>query len=128
MERLEAKMKRKLVRKNSLQATEIIGDTKARYKELRQKTAVLSEGNPYIPGLDTLTTSLKFLQQHPQLLSGIKGQEENLKAALGKVSTLENQLQQAEQIKKFIRERKLLLPARVSHNHRSGPCLPCGDK
>ncbi|HEX2846416.1 MAG TPA: hypothetical protein VHN59_07695 [Chitinophagaceae bacterium] len=105
----ESKLKRKLARKDPAAAIAVFGDAKERYSKLQQKLAGTEKLKQYIPSLDTLSTSLKFLQQNPQLLAITKDGPAKLKEAMSKVNGLENQFQKAEKIKKFIKERKQYL-------------------
>jgi hypothetical protein len=106
MMKQEQRLKRRLAKIDSLKAEQIFGDVKERYKQLRQRFAAKLPGKKYIPSLDSLSTSLKFLQQNPQAVSQIKDGEKKVKDALGKINGLEDKLQQAEEIKKFLKERK----------------------
>lgn len=105
----ENKLKRKLARKDSAAATAVFGDARQRYKGLQQKLHSTDKLQQYIPSLDTLSTSLKFLEQNPQLMAITRDGPAKLKAAMGRVSGLQTQFQQAEEIKKFIKERKQYL-------------------
>lgn len=102
----EERIKRKLTKTDSLKAAALFNNTGQRYQNLKDKRQLSNGTKPYLPVLDTIATSLKFLQQNPQLLSSIKAGDQKLKEALSKVNVLEDQLQKAEEIKKIIRERK----------------------
>jgi hypothetical protein len=106
MMKQEGRLKRKLARIDSLKAEQIFGNVEGRYSQLKQRLAAKLPGNKYIPSLDTLSTSLKFLQQNPQSISQIKDGEKKIKYVLGKVNGLEDRFQQAEEIKKYLKERK----------------------
>jgi hypothetical protein len=106
MTKQEERLKRKLAKIDSLKAEQVFGNVKGRYKQLKQSLATKLSGKKYIPSLDSLSTSLKFLQQNPQSVSQIKDGEQKVKDALGKVNGLEDKFQQAEEIKKFLKERK----------------------
>ncbi|HEY6504254.1 MAG TPA: hypothetical protein VIZ28_09795 [Chitinophagaceae bacterium] len=110
----EAKMKRKLAKIDSSKAKEVFGNAEQKYKDLQQKLQSKLSGKQYIPSLDTLSTSLKFLQQNPQLLSQTKEAQEKLKDAIDKVGELEDQFQKADEIKKFLKERKQFLKDQLS--------------
>lgn len=109
----EAKMKKKLEKIDSLKAKEVFGNAEQKYQELKQRLTKIT-GKQYIPSLDTLTTSLKFLQQNPQLISKVKEGEQKLKDAFSKVNGLEDKFQKAEEIKKFLKERKQFLKDQLS--------------
>jgi hypothetical protein len=104
LQKQEEKIYRKeLSTKDSLVAKAKLAEIQSKYKELEDKlknpTAIAPNNiKQYIPHLDSLSTSLKFLNQQ-----GISG---NVTNALARVQSLEGKMQQAEEIKKFIRERK----------------------
>ena len=113
LQKQEAKMKRKLMKIDSLAANNVFANADKQYKDL----ALRLNGNKtsqYIPKLDTLITSLKFLQENPQLLSQAKEVKEKMKDALAKVNGLKDQFQKAEKIKKFLKERKQFLKEQLS--------------
>lgn len=86
--------------KDSVQAKFALADFKNKYTTLKDKLkspALSNATRQYIPHLDSLTTALKFLDQN-----GIPG---NIKNALCKTKSLQDKFQQAEEIKKFIKER-----------------------
>jgi hypothetical protein len=114
MKKLEERMKEKMSRGDSAKAKEIFGNAEQKYADLEQRLQNNALPKNYIASLDTLSTSLKFLQQNPQLVSQIKGGQEKLQNALGKVGGLENQFQKAEEIKKFLKERKEYLKNHLS--------------
>lgn len=109
MMKQEQKLKRKLAKVDSLKAQQIFGNIEEKYKSLRERLTGKLSGKKYIPSLDTITTSLKFLQENPQFVSQIKGGEQKVKDALGEVKGLEDKFQQAEEIKKFLKERQQFL-------------------
>jgi hypothetical protein len=113
MMKQEEKMKNKLAKIDSSKAQEVFGDVQQKYRDIKERLTKLP-GKQYIPSLDTLSTSLKFLQQNPQLVSQVKDGEQKLKDAMGKVNGLEGKFQQAEEIKKFLKERKQFLKERLS--------------
>lgn len=109
MQKLEDKMKSKLAKKDSLLASSVFSNAKEKYKQLQDKIKNPGKLTQYIPHLDSVATSLNFLQQNPQLLSQAKEMKEKLKGAMSKVDDLKSQLQKAEDIKKFLKERKAYL-------------------
>lgn len=108
-EKQEEKIRRKLSKIDSLKAKELFSSTREKYNALKQKLEIPQKFRGYIPYLDTLKTSFKFLEQNKQLLGNVKDAEKKYNDALGKIKGLENQLQKAEEIKKFIKERKQFL-------------------
>ena len=71
-------------------------------------------GNQYISSLDTLVTSLKFFQENLHLISHIQASKEKLNLALTNVNELENAFREADEIKKFIKERTQILKDQLS--------------
>lgn len=87
--------------KDSLLAKAKLGELKNKYGDLKntlKDPAIVGKAKQYIPHLDSLSTSLKFLNQN-----GVTGK---VKDALAKTASLQDKFQQAEEIKKFIKERK----------------------
>jgi hypothetical protein len=110
----EQKLQRKLARKDSLKAKEVFGNAQQQYDQLQQKLKKTDQLKQYIPSLDTLGSSLKFLQQNPQLLAITKDGPAKLKEAMTKVNGLQSEFQKAEEIKKFLKERKQYLKDQLS--------------
>jgi hypothetical protein len=104
----EERIYRKMLRgKDSALAREKIKEIRENYEVLRQQSknpAVAGITNQYIPKLDSLATALKLLDK-----SGFA----NIHDALAKTKSLQQQFQQAENIRKFIRERKEELRRRL---------------
>ena len=103
LQKQEAKLKRKLIKKDSVLAKELFEGIEQKYASLQSAPDKLSKyKNVYSGHLDSLTTSLKFLQA--QNLSNPE-----LQKTLSRFSALQGKLNQAENIKKFLNERKRLL-------------------
>jgi phage host-nuclease inhibitor protein Gam len=100
----EEQLRRKLARIDSAGAAALFNGTAAKYKQLKSgihnKTAAVQE---YIPRLDSLGTSLKFLQANNGLINASVA---NLSKSLQQVQQLQSKLGQTEQVKQFIKERK----------------------
>jgi hypothetical protein len=111
----ELKLQRKLAKKDSSKAKEVFGDAKQQYDQLQQKLSKTEKLKQYIPSLDTLGSSLKFLQENPQLMTITKDGPAKLKEAMAKVNGLETEFQKAEEIKKFLKERKQYLKDQLSN-------------
>lgn len=112
--KLERKMKKKLAKIDSLAANNIFVHTKEKYKELEQR---LQNGNltsQYLPRIDSIVTSLKFLKEHKEFISQTKEMQGKLKESLTKIDALQNQLQKADEIKRFLKERKQILKEQLS--------------
>jgi len=105
----QEKIKRKLYKIDSLAAKNIFTETEQRYKKLEQKLSSPQQLSQYIPFLDTLKTSLKFLDKNKELLSKTGDLQSKMDGAMSKVNGLENQLQKAEEVKQFLKQQKQFL-------------------
>jgi hypothetical protein len=106
LQRQEEEMYRKKLKgKDSLTAKAALLEIKERYEKV--KKSIASSLNPetgsnyYLPKLDTLCTTLKFLDQ--------QGINANLKDAIDKTKSLQGKFHQAEELKQFIKERSIRL-------------------
>ena len=109
----ENRLRRKLARKDSAMAAAFAGGDDE-YAKFRGKLNHAEKLQHYIPSLDTLSSSLKFLQQYPQLITGSKDAAGKITTAMNNVKGLESHLQQAEQIKQFLKQRKQYLKEQLS--------------
>lgn len=108
----EKRLMKKLTRKDSALANQLYKDAQSKYStfqsQLKQKDILLSRQKEYIPFLDTLTTSLHCLKTN-NVIPGNKLIEQTL----GKVSSMQNRFQQAEQIQQYMRSRRQYLKAQL---------------
>jgi hypothetical protein len=104
LQKQEEKIYRKQLKtKDSLEAKAKLAEVKNKYKALEERlknpqTDVLNTPKQYIPHLDTLTTAFKFLDQN--------GMTASAKEALSKIDGLNSRLDQADEIKQFIHDRR----------------------
>lgn len=102
LQRQEEKIYKRMLRtKDSMQAKAALADIQGKYQTLQDRIknpGIASGAKPYIPKLDSLGTALKFLDQN--------GMARKVKGALAKTESLQDKFQQAEEVKKFIRERR----------------------
>jgi len=110
---LEGRMQKKLNRIDSAKAKEVFGNIKDKYQSLEEKLKQ-NKLTHYAASIDTLSTSLNFLDQELPLLSQAKETKEKLSQALSKVNALKSQFNKAEDIKAFIKERKQYLKEQLS--------------
>jgi hypothetical protein len=112
MQQKEAKLQKKLQGIDTTKAKELFQESQAKYKELQIKmqssvniaSAKLKE---YIPGLDSINTAFKFLDQSKLNLSSLSS--DKLKAIQNgsqRLTELQGKLQQSDEIQDFIRERE----------------------
>ncbi|MES1226104.1 MAG: hypothetical protein ABUT20_62085, partial [Bacteroidota bacterium] len=109
LEKRQEKLRKKLYKIDSLAAKNIFTEADARIKSLEQKLQNPQGLTQYIPFLDTLKTSLQFLDKNKKLLADAKDMQGKLDGAMDKVKGLEDQFQKAEQVKQFLKEQKQYL-------------------
>jgi hypothetical protein len=124
LKKQENKIIKKLEKIDSTAAKQLKENATARYKELEEKLKNPGKLQQYIPHLDSLGTSLNFLTDLPagalakagnsQLLKNTKEVQDKLKDAITKVDALKAQLQKAENLKQFLKERKEYLREKVT--------------
>lgn len=105
----EEKLRRRLTRLDSNKAAQVFSSAREKYKALEQKLQDPGKFSGYIPLLDSLKTSLHFLERYPDLLKGINNNNKQLSGAMSRISQLETELQKAEAIKAFLKERRQYL-------------------
>ncbi len=113
--RQEEKMYRKLWKKDSVKAKELFGDIELRYAQLKQDAKekagkLASFAKVYNGKLDSLATAFQFLGKTGLVNSSL---QDKLKTGLGSINQFQNKLDQSEQIKQYLRERKQLLTAQL---------------
>jgi hypothetical protein len=120
IEKQEARLKRKLSKIDSTAAKQLFDGAAERYKtftaKINQASARLSSNTltEYIPGLDSTFTSLKFLEANTGLIKNVKTTSENINDAINEYETLQQKLKNADDLKKYLRERKQHLKAALS--------------
>lgn len=111
LQKQEDILERKLQKVDSLAANNIFAHSAGKYRQIqdkvKSKTGKLLNGDGrYLPWLDTLRTSLKFLESSNPQLAKIAGAGKQLKETMTKLKEMERQLKEAENIKEFVRQRK----------------------
>ena len=109
LQKREAKLQKKLAKIDSLAANNIFANSSEKYNQLQEKLKNPGNLSQYIPKLDTLATSFKFLEQNKELLGNVKDIKDKLSEASSKLKEFQNKLQSAEDIKQFLKERKKYL-------------------
>jgi hypothetical protein len=117
MQAKEDKLKRKLQGIDSSKAQKLFTtDVTQRYGDLQSKLTSLTANTTrfplkdYVPGLDSVQTTLSFLLSNPNLPSDKLQQLQSLST---KLQGLEGQLQAANDIQQFVRDREALLKAQL---------------
>jgi hypothetical protein len=93
---------RKLYKVDSVAARNFSVVSEQKYKDLQRKLSVPGNLSRYVPSLDTITSSLRFLQQLP--LAGAHGEE--MRNAITNVTSFTGKLKNAEDIKHYLQENK----------------------
>jgi hypothetical protein len=115
LQKQEQKLYRKLYKIDSVAANNIFSKTVHHYQQAHEKVQgkVQQVGKAYngeyISYLDTLTSSIAFLNEGKELVKKSKEIQQKVNEVSSKVSGLNNTIQQTEEIKKYIRERKEFL-------------------
>jgi len=99
LQKQEDNISRKLKKIDSSKANELRNLAKTKLDQLEKKLQHPGKITQYIPGLDSLSTSLNFLTNTREV-SG------KLKVALGRVDQLKSNLNKAENIKAYLKERR----------------------
>lgn len=116
MQKQEAKLQKKLAKKDSISAKNLFGNIKEKYSSVAQKIKAPTGNinatslNEYLPGLDSLQTAFNFLGKTGMKISSVPTDKlKQIQAVSAQLKGLQSQLQIAGDIKKFIKERKQLL-------------------
>ncbi|WP_298713522.1 hypothetical protein [Chitinophaga sp.] len=119
MIRLEQKMAAKLTKVDSMAAKNIFTNSLDSMQNLQAKIkgktqALTSALNGNTGGyLDTLANTLGFLKGAGGLLGSVSKTKDKLGKSFGQVKSLQDKLQQASQIRNYIRERRNLLKSQL---------------
>jgi hypothetical protein len=108
LEREEKRLQKKMAKKDSIGAAKTFGDIEQKYAQLRQKlhnksATALAIGSRYSPYVDSLKTSLAFLNK---LETNSADVQKKLDGALAKYQSLQSSLNGVEDIRKYLKERE----------------------
>lgn len=103
MEQTEARLLKQLQRSDTLAASRLPGAAYGQLLARLKDTAAVGGRVPYLPYMDTLRTSLVFLQSQ---VGGTSGSVRQLSAALGQVTQLNTHLAESEAIEQYVQQRK----------------------
>jgi hypothetical protein len=111
MQRKEARLQKKLEGKDSIAAKQMLAQSQQKYQELASRLhskSLLAAQNPlkeYIPGLDSLQTGMRFLEQAKGKIPGLSADKlEQVQAVNQQLKNVQLQLQKANDIKSFVKE------------------------
>ena len=105
----EKRIAEKLMKIDSLKGSSFIKESEDKFQQLNEKLKSDQTITQYIPKLDSFATSLNFFDQYPDLTDKIKNGKEKISLASSKLKELQNNLQRAENIKQFLKERRQYL-------------------
>jgi hypothetical protein len=110
LQKQENKLQKKLALKDSSAAANLFSSSAQQYKKLADQIkdpACIKPLKEYLPGLDSLKTSVAFLQKAEALKGKLPTNVTTKVVGLdSKIQGLESKLQQGNEVKKYIRERK----------------------
>jgi uncharacterized membrane protein YgcG len=108
----EARLKKQLYKTDSASAKELFAQNAGpQYTYWLQKMKADSSakghapGGAYYPYVDSLQTSMHFLQQNPGLLNPSKVAPAGIQNSIDKLQVLQNKMQDADEIKQYIQQR-----------------------
>ncbi len=121
MQKQEAKLQKKLQSKDSAVAQSLFAQSKQQYQSLQAKLAAplnsatsLHPLKEYIPAVDSMQSAMRFLEQAKTKLGALSpDQLKQVQAVSSQLQSLQSKLQQAEDIKAFIKERRDLIKAQM---------------
>lgn len=111
VERQERKVYKKLWEKDSVKAKELFGNINERYTNLQEQARknagqLTAFSRVYNSKLDSLSTAFAFLEKGKLVAPGSLDKLQN---GINSLGSLRNKLDEAEQVKKYLKERKKLL-------------------
>lgn len=116
MQKQELKLQEKLKGKDSVAAKRLLQSSKEKYAALAEKLrnpgkqVTAGSLNEYLPGLDSLQTSFHFLDQSGMKIPGVPADNlQKIKSVSAQLTSVQAQLQQAGNVKQFLKERRQLL-------------------
>lgn len=109
-EKQEARLQKAIAKKDSLLAIKLFSESEVKFEKLRNdlniKNSSITKLTSYFPHLDTLKTSLKFLEQYENLVKQTKDMRTQLQGSVSNIKSIETKLQQTELIKQYIKQRR----------------------
>lgn len=115
MARREEKIRKKLYGIDSAGAKELFAGSARQYAVLEQRLKTDTGGRavtlrgPYQPYVDSLQASLSFLQKNPSVAGTSAEVQKTLQGSVGQFQQLEAKMQDADQIKQYLQQRKAQL-------------------
>lgn len=119
MQRKEALLQKKVALEDTSLAHDLFAGSQNKYEDLKKRLqlpidkTIPHQLKQYIPGLDSLETSLNFLKTNGVLQNLSTGKLKEIGAITDQLQGLEGRLQQANEIQSFIRQRERELKSQL---------------
>jgi len=115
IEKNETRIYKKLWKKDSTAAKELMGNVKQRYSSLRAEASAQAKtisrfSQVYSGKLDSLGTTFRFMENSSLIPDELK---KKISSASQSIGGLQNKLDQTDHIRKYLKERKQLLSAQL---------------
>jgi hypothetical protein len=121
MQKKEAVLQKRMQSKDSLKAKELFANTQAQYQELLNKLHSPTSGSSvnvykqYLPVIDSLQTSLNFLDHNSAVIPGISSNKlQKMQLISQQLQQLQTKFDQSDEIQNYIRQREQLLRSELS--------------
>ncbi|MBL7699869.1 MAG: hypothetical protein JNK79_17005 [Chitinophagaceae bacterium] len=108
------RLKKKLYKIDSLAAKSIFGAAEDKFRNFENNLEQPQTPGQYIPFLDTLKTSFKFLNANKGYVNQVKDIDGKLRKGLSGITGLEDKFQKAEEVRSFLKSQKEFLKEQVS--------------
>ena len=109
----ESRLQKKLYRKDSLLAKQLFEHTAAQYQSLQSdltnKASKFTGRTEYIPFLDTITTSLRFLEKNKALANNPM-----IKESMDRINNMQQRFQQTKSTQQYLHTRQQYLKEQLS--------------
>lgn len=111
----EARLQRRLARKDSVLAKQLFDGQARKYEQIQQQLKNSSSGDYYSGHLDSMRTALVFLERN-KLLAQSAGYQQQLQKVLGQYEGLQGKFSQAENIRKYLQQRQAFLRTQLENS------------
>lgn len=113
LEKEEGKLKRRMQKIDSVASINIFKGAEEKFSSLKTRLASKQIQSAYVPHLDSLLGSVKFLKQGGALIGQVKELQGKAGTSLGKLNSLQEEFNKAEEINRFIKERSQYLSEQI---------------
>jgi hypothetical protein len=122
MQKSEAKLNSKMLHVDSSKAKQIFAGSQDKYQQLSHNLqspvdpSIIHPFKEYLPGMDSISTAMKFLQQANSKMPGVlsPAKLQHVEALSTQLQSLESKMQQAKNIQDFAKQREQELSSQLS--------------